>query len=297
MARSHERAGELEKARDTFKPFLARDDIDVELRGRAADDLVRVGSKLERRRAAKTDAERVAALRAEIEEAQRDQNAELVAKLTGAVARLQVQVQESAPPDLATPGWVLLGAGVPFAAAGLAFVVVGEQRFGEVEDGIIDGFQALTASKEESLRSDGRLFRGLGWAGVGVGAAAMVTGVVLVAMDEGGEVEDGEGLGFGFVPSSNGGAVWLEGTFWCRRWAEVWRWWRGSGRAATSRCPPRGCARSMNQCVCQPLACGGATCGSDGCSQSGCGTCDDTCTEGTCNVWDQATWDVHQWGP
>ncbi len=69
IAHSLEKAGELQVALERYEEFLTHDDVDKELRGRSAQALIRVGSRLRARSEARTPAELRQVLRRELEEA------------------------------------------------------------------------------------------------------------------------------------------------------------------------------------------------------------------------------------
>jgi tetratricopeptide (TPR) repeat protein len=96
-------------------------------------------------------------------------------------------------------GIVTAGAGVALAGAGLAFGIAAHSA-GE----------SVSAQYDPSTEADGKRYEKLQWIGYGVGAAALVTGIVLYihGMDEkAGDVHARAAL------DGRGGALLLEGTF------------------------------------------------------------------------------------
>lgn len=120
-------------------------------------------------------------------------------------------VARRAPPRGMTPqaiwGWAVLGSGLAVAATGTVFDVLAlqsERAFAESD----------TLGTKQRLRDRGKAEALAGDVLVGLGAAAVVTGVVLLLTDPGPRESASTGaptLRVGATPLPSGGAVWLGG--------------------------------------------------------------------------------------
>jgi tetratricopeptide (TPR) repeat protein len=206
IGRSWEQAGELTKARESYRNFLGHHDVDAELRVKVADALVRVGAKIQARDDAKTQAARVEQLQKEIREAESERNAELIGKLEGQLAS---ERQAEAAPDArpaepvgggtAAPAlhqtrqveghgphpvsWVALGVGVAAVGVGTGMMVSAGQKRQKVSDAIdaakVESGRQMSRAEALKLESDANRNATIGVAMLGVGSALTVTGVVL----------------------------------------------------------------------------------------------------------------------
>lgn len=86
-------------------------------------------------------------------------------------------------------GWSLLGAGVAVAGAGVAVLAVAEGKM--IDANALDDAQATNPEscgsacekRRDAMWEDAEALRPWGWAAVGVGAAASITGAVFLVMD------------------------------------------------------------------------------------------------------------------
>ncbi|MEZ4267004.1 MAG: tetratricopeptide repeat protein [Myxococcota bacterium] len=236
IGRSWEQAGELAKARDSYRNFLGQHDVDAELRVKVADALVRVGAKIQAREDAKTQAARVEQLQKEIREAESERNAELIGKLEGqlqserdaaaAEARAaepvhaepaptvhQTRQTESRGPNPVS--WVAMGVGVAAVGVGTWMMLSAKSKRQLVDDAITaakQGDAGRQMSRAEALKfeSDANRNATIGVAMLGVGGALTVTGVVLAIVTR----KKGEpAVAFSAFPSRHSAVVTASGRF------------------------------------------------------------------------------------
>lgn len=100
------------------------------------------------------------------------------------------------PPDLATPGWILVGAGLGALAVGAGLMVGAESAAQDLEALNSDGQQLATIDYPEYERRyddvDARrkTLQISGWAVLGVGATSTLAGILLVLLDDDPGVDD-----------------------------------------------------------------------------------------------------------
>lgn len=236
IGRSWEQAGELAKARDSYRNFLGHHDVDAGLRVKVADALVRVGAKLQAREDAKTQAARVEQLQKEIREAEIERNAELIGKLEGQLAsERQVEGGPDATPAEPVGGgstsavhqtrhveghgpspvsWVALGVGVAAVGVGTWMMVSAGQKRQKVSDAIdaakVSSSRQMSRAQALKLESDANRNATIGVAMLGVGSALTVTGVVLAIVTR----KKGEDVVvFGAMPSRRSAMLTASGRF------------------------------------------------------------------------------------
>lgn len=242
IGRAWEQAGELEKARETYTAFLSHDDANSELRVKVADALVRVGSKIQARKDAKTADERIAQLQRELAEAKADNNAELVRKLGRQLESEGGSGGEGTPTGPDGPGetgpkdpfapmdvgatadgeasgpspwsWVTLGLGVVAAGTGTWLMLDAEDKRSVVKDGISGapgGFVvALSRADAQRLEADANRNGAIGVGVTAVGGALVVTGVILALVTGG---DDEPAVSLGTVPRPGGAVLSAAGRF------------------------------------------------------------------------------------
>jgi len=91
--------------------------------------------------------------------------------------------------DLAVPGWVLTAAGGAAVVAGVALLgaAKGAADDIEAEQGV-----PYDPEKHDAMVEDGETYEAAGWIVGGIGLAALVAGVAMLASGGGGEPEDAE---------------------------------------------------------------------------------------------------------
>ena len=87
------------------------------------------------------------------------------------------QVEAKSGSSLRTPGWVALGGGVVVGGAGAVLLVRANQRYST-----LTGPGPIDVKTANAAVSDGNLFQPLGWAGIGLGAAAIAAGVLMLLL-------------------------------------------------------------------------------------------------------------------
>jgi len=115
------------------------------------------------------------------------------------------------PPDLATPGWITLATGIVLAAGGGGLLAWSGATFDELAAINTDPAKlAAYASYEDYRKEHGDLAdrfettRGAGYGLIGVGAAAVIAGIVLVALDESDVPEDSKKVDVGLHVGADG---------------------------------------------------------------------------------------------
>jgi hypothetical protein len=86
-------------------------------------------------------------------------------------------VEARAGSKFRTAGWITAGAGLAVGAAGGVCLGLAADRYQTLTTGT-----GLAQKTADAAASEGALFQTLGWAGAAVGASALVTGVVLIAL-------------------------------------------------------------------------------------------------------------------
>ena len=90
----------------------------------------------------------------------------------------QLQVTTTSGISMTTWGWVTLGTGVAFVGGGLGLHFAAEAKRDDIRDFKVNQAQAV------SVQEDANLFDTLGVVGMSVGSAAVVTGLLLVLLDD-----------------------------------------------------------------------------------------------------------------
>ena len=217
--RAWERAGELERARERYVALLARADVDGETRVSARAALERMLGLLAARASAMPGAERIAVYTREREVAAADGNRELVEVLDRMIeserGRTPVAVEPlEAPPDKLVPWAVLIG-GLAITGAGIGLAVVGQSQLDALDDdqARAAGGPITTITRADALerRDEGDTLRLVGGISAGVGAAAAITGLVLLLGDDSPGVEGRTTIGL--MPRRDGWEVAWTGQF------------------------------------------------------------------------------------
>ena len=136
-------------------------------------------------------------------------------RLTAMEAQEEKVVAAPTPPpvvkddsNLATWGWVLTGVGAALGLGGGAMIVLGEADYTDAEEGYSSG--TMDFAEAEDLISTGETKHIAGYALAGVGGAMLVTGIILVVMDE----DDAENdIQASFAPIEDGAVFTLMGRF------------------------------------------------------------------------------------
>lgn len=180
-ARLYEEAGDLERAAERYQTAVGEGDLSADQQREATEALVRVA------RAGATPKEPVAP---------------------------PVTVATPAPeagPNVA--GWTLVGVGALAVGAGVLGFVMSADREAEFDAAVgADGLVAMSRAEAEELESESTTWWVVGVAGVAVGAAALTTGIILLATDDGEPEGRGEVV-IGASPILGGGLFTASGRF------------------------------------------------------------------------------------
>lgn len=153
-ARARHMAGELERARDLYKQFIERDDAPSSLRGRASDSILEITRELEKPK--------------------------LVDPPTTPVARDD------------TFGTVMVVAGGALVVGGVIAHVFAFDAASEMDTYSKEGAEGLDIDERKRRYDDASDAKdtalALAWVGYGVGAAALITGVVSLVITDDPEV-------------------------------------------------------------------------------------------------------------
>jgi len=183
---AYEEAGALEQAEERYQTAVGEGDLSPEQHREATEALVRVAR------------ERSAA-------------AERKARPEPPPALPQPEPQASSGATVA--GWTLFGLGLAAAGLGVAGFLLSADRESTFEDAKgPGGAVALTRSEAESLESEAQTWWTIGVVGVAVGAAAVTTGLVVLATG-GGEPETRGRVQVGATPIPGGGLLSASGRF------------------------------------------------------------------------------------
>jgi len=137
--------------------------------------------------------------------------------LTKPVATVVVQKNGDARSEKATDGsgsatlgWVAVGVGAALVGTGVALTLVAKGERSEVNQARWlwhEGYPVtigLTQAEAEAKMTSANTLEGVGWTAVGLGGAAVVTGVVLLLSDEGNAESDVSATWWG----AGGAVVW-----------------------------------------------------------------------------------------
>ncbi|MEZ4469381.1 MAG: hypothetical protein R3F60_00985 [bacterium] len=185
--------GDPDLAMEFYRQYLATPDADPKASSRAM-------ARLQELKAAKAKAE--AATRkqeAEAREAEARRREEEAARKAAEAARAEQKPREGS--GLATGGWILAGVGVAAVGGGVAFGLSASKD--------ADDFKASRSlSEKKSLRDDGEGKALIADILMGVGAAAAITGLIMVAVAPG---DDAPSATVGPTADGAGATLWIGG--------------------------------------------------------------------------------------
>jgi hypothetical protein len=122
---------------------------------------------------------------------------------------------ETRPADFSLVGWVSAGAGLAVAAGGAAMVGVASMRANEIEDVCGKeakpprcGGDAADAARANELSEEGTALEIGGFSLLGIGGAALATGIVILAVDAAGAPSASTGLTVLPVIGTHEGGLW-----------------------------------------------------------------------------------------
>ncbi|NUO51188.1 MAG: PEGA domain-containing protein [Polyangiaceae bacterium] len=145
---------------------------------------------------------------------------ERIVELTLARVPIERVGPEARPADFSLVGWVSSGAGLAVAAAGAAMLGVASMRASEIEDACGRGAApprcsggAANAARANELSEEGTALEIGGFSLLGVGGAALATGIVILAVDASSKPSPSTGAIVLPVIGAHEGGLWVRGAF------------------------------------------------------------------------------------
>ena len=148
-----------------------------------------------------------------VADVEKRRNEECVAAAPPSLASVSIRSRSEKATDgsgSATLGWVAVGVGAALVGTGVALTLVAKGERSEVNQARWlwhEGYPVtigLTQAEAEAKMTSANTLEGVGWTAVGLGGAAVVTGVVLLLSDEGNAESDVSATWWG----AGGAVVW-----------------------------------------------------------------------------------------